>query len=136
MKVNLVAATFEHGTAQIVVQKDSRLARPSVKRADMPAQKVFHALIEEEFQIQSARVGKDDQEARQTPTSPTDGDFAEVGPVNLSLFSRKSTKSQEGFLANWPQAGHQASQLHDTSGITAISDHVVDARGTQPGIVL
>jgi hypothetical protein len=55
----------------------------------MPAQKVFHALIEEEFQIQSGS-----------------------------------------------QAGHQASQLHDTSGITAIPDHVVEARGTQPGIVL
>ncbi len=91
MKVNLVAATFEHGTAKVIVQKDSRLARPRLKRVDMAAQKVFHTLIEEEFQIQRARVGKCDQEARQTPTGTADGGFAEVGPVHLSLLSRKGT---------------------------------------------
>src|ERR1700747_3490057 len=47
MEVNLVAATFQHGTAEVIVQKDSRLARPSVKRVHMATQKVFHTLIEE-----------------------------------------------------------------------------------------
>src|SRR5262249_53183469 len=39
-------------------------------------------------------------------------------------------------LVNRSQASHHASQLHHASGITALPDHLVDARGTQPGITL
>src|SRR5215471_1167852 len=51
VKVNLVATTFQHGTAEVVVQKDTRFAGPSLKCVDMATQKVFHTLIEKEFQI-------------------------------------------------------------------------------------
>src|SRR5438105_1932138 len=103
---------------------------------DMTTQKVFHALIEEEFQIQGARVGKRDQKAGQTPTGAADGDFAEMGPVHLSLLARKRAESQKGLLVNRSQASYHASQLHNTSGITALPDHLVDARGTHSGILL
>ena len=103
MKVNLVAAPFQHGTAEVIVEKDSWLARPSLKRVDMATQKVFHTLIEEEFQIQGTRVGEGDQKARQTPMGPADGDFAEVRPIDLSLLSWKTAQSQEGILVNWPR---------------------------------
>src|SRR6516165_5160290 len=82
------------------------------------------------------RVGKSDQKARQTPMGPADGDFAEVRPIDLSLLSGKTAQSQEGLLVNWPQTSHHTSQLHHASGVTALPDHLVDARGTQPGILL
>jgi hypothetical protein len=37
MKVDLLAATFQHGTAEVVVEQDTRKARPVVKGVDMPA---------------------------------------------------------------------------------------------------
>ena len=52
MKADLVAASFQHGAAEVIVEKDSWLTRPSLKRVDMTTQKVFHTLIEEEFQIE------------------------------------------------------------------------------------
>src|SRR5438874_6319423 len=94
----------------------------------MATQKIFHTLIEEEFQMQGTRVGKRDQKAGQTPTGAADGDFAEMGPVYLSLLSRKRAQAQEGLLANRPQAGHQTAQLHHASAITAVPDHLVDVR--------
>src|SRR5438132_13738584 len=102
---------------------------------DMTTQKVFHALIEEEFQIQGARVGKRDQKAGQTPTGAADGDFAEMGPVHLSLLARRRAESQKGLLVNPSQASDHASQLHTTSGITALSAHLVDALGTRARIL-
>src|ERR1700730_4034466 len=102
MKVNLVAAPFQHGTAEVIVEKDSWLARPCLKRVDMATQKIFHTLIEEEFQIQSTRIGKGDQKARQAPTGPANWDFAKVRPIDLPLLSRKEAQSQERLRANWP----------------------------------
>jgi hypothetical protein len=130
MKVNLIATPFQHGTAEVIVEKDSWLPRPSLKRVDMAAQKVFHTLIEEEFQIQGPRVGKGDQKARQTATGPADGDFAKVCPIDLSLFPGKTAQSQEGLLLHGPQTSHHTSQLHRASGVAALPDHLVDARGT------
>jgi hypothetical protein len=92
MKVNLVTAPFQHGTAEVIVEKDSWLTGPSLKRVNMATQKIFHTLIEEEFQIQSTRVGKGDQKAGQTPAGSADGDFAKVRPIDLSLLSRKTAQ--------------------------------------------
>src|SRR6266404_4236299 len=56
VKQNLIAATFEYGTFQVVVKNHSRLAGPEFKRMDVAAQEVLHGLIEEELQIQGARI--------------------------------------------------------------------------------
>ena len=55
-----------------------------------------------------------------------------MGPVHLSLLAREEAQSQKGLLVNRSQASHDASQLYHASGITALPDHLVDARGTQP----
>jgi hypothetical protein len=53
---NLIAAPFEHGTFQVVVKNYPRLPAPEFKCVDMAAQEVLHGLIEEELQIQGARI--------------------------------------------------------------------------------
>src|SRR5438067_11904268 len=121
---------------EVVVEKDSWLARPGLKRVDMATQKIFHTLIEEEFQIQSTRVGTGDQKARQAPTGPANGHFAKVRPIDLSLLSWKEAQSQKGLRANRPQTSYHTPQLHHASGVTALPDHLVDARGAQPRILL
>jgi len=98
------------------------------------AQKVFHRLIEEKLQVESPRVGKSDQETGQTSTSAAHGNFAEVGPVDLSLLAGEHTQAQKRFHSSRPQPGHSAPQLHHASGIATIANHVVDARGTQAGM--
>src|SRR5713226_70430 len=56
VKQNLIAAAFEHGTFQVVVKDHSRLPGPEFKRVDVAAEEVLHGLIEEELQIQGARI--------------------------------------------------------------------------------
>jgi hypothetical protein len=47
MKVNLVAASPQYGTAQVVMLKDPWCAGPGFKGVGMAAQEVFQSLIEE-----------------------------------------------------------------------------------------
>src|SRR3954447_25036500 len=54
VKQNLIAATLQHGTFEVVVEDYSRLTGPFFKRMHVSAQKVLHGLIEEELQIQGA----------------------------------------------------------------------------------
>src|SRR5664279_678585 len=56
VKQNLIAPTFEHGTFQVVVKDHSRLPGPKFKGMHVAAQEVLHGLIEEELQIQGARI--------------------------------------------------------------------------------
>ena len=136
MKVDLIAAPFQHGTAEIVMKNHTRLARPSLKGVNMAAQEVLHALIEEELQIQRSRVGKGDDKAGQTPAGTTDHDFAEVRPVDLRLLGRKDMQAQERFRPSGPQVGHGTPQLDDAALIAALADHLVDAGGAQSGILV
>jgi hypothetical protein len=52
----------------------------------MAAQKVFRGLVEEELQIQGARVRQRYQKAGQSAAGATDHEMAEVSPVHLRLF--------------------------------------------------
>jgi len=49
VKVDLIATPFQYGTAEIVIENDTRLARPSLKSVNMAAQEVLHGLVEEKL---------------------------------------------------------------------------------------
>jgi hypothetical protein len=53
------------------------------------AQKVLHRLVEEELQIQGARIGQSHHEAGQSPAGATHQDGTEVRPVDLRLLTGK-----------------------------------------------
>ena len=136
IKEDGVAAAFQHDTFEIIVKGDAGSSRPGLKSMDVPAQEVFHGLIEEKLQVESTRVRKSDQKAGEAPTCTANPNFPEMSPVGLRLFSGKQAQSQKRFPSHRTQAGHHAPQLHDASGIAAIADHLKNACGPQLRIVL
>src|SRR5438105_14406566 len=56
-------------------------------------------------------------------------------PIDLGLLSGKHVKLQERFASLRAQAGNGAAQLHDASAVPAITNHLVNACGTQSGML-
>ena len=100
------------------------------------AQEVLRRLIEEELQIQSARIRQRDDEAGQSAAGAAHHDVAEVRPVDLALLAGKGLQAQKRLADGGAQAGHRAPQLDDAAGITAIADHLVNAGGAQPRMLV
>ena len=100
------------------------------------AQEVLHRLIEEELQIQRSRIGQRHHEAGQGALGAAHHHVAEVRPIDLCLLAGKGLESQEWLADLRTQAGHGAPQLHDAAGVAAIANHLVDARGAQPRMLL
>ena len=95
VEVDLVAAALQHGDFEIVVENHARLPAPVFKGMHMAAQEVLHGLIEEELQIQRARVRQRHHEAGQARAGAAHHDVAEVGPVDLRLLAGKRLQTQE-----------------------------------------
>ena len=72
VEADRVAIPLQHRTAQIVVQNDPRDAVPCGKRAEMAAQKVLHAGIEEEAQEDLPREAEHHDKGHQGPARPPD----------------------------------------------------------------
>src|ERR1017187_9009242 len=62
--------------------------------------------------------------------------MAEVRPVDLGLLACKHLQLQEGFALLRTQAGHGAAQLHDAAAVAAVPNHLEDARGAQPRMLI
>jgi len=99
-------------------------------------EKILEALVEEEFQPQGAAVGEGEDEAGQTAAGAADGNFAEVGPVGLSLLAGESMETQKSLAAGRAQFGHDAAELGDAAGVAARADHVEEAGRAQARILL
>jgi hypothetical protein len=136
VEVNLVAAALQHRAAEIVIENHSGLADPVLESMDMAAQKVLHGLIEEELQIQCARVGQSHDETGQRSFGAAHGDMTEMGPVDLCLFGREGVQTEERFARRRTQSGHGAAQLYDTAGIATLSNHLVNAGSTQTRVLV
>src|SRR3954463_2376376 len=95
---------------------------------NVAAQEVFRRLVEEELQIQSARVRQRHHEAGQSAAGTPDHDMSEVGPVGLSLLTGKHLQPEKCLPSMRAQAGHCAPQLYDAAAVTAIANHLVNAR--------
>src|SRR5690242_18211652 len=136
MEMNLIAAALQHSAFEIVVEDDARLSAPVLKCMHMAAQEVLRSLIEEELQIEGPRVGQRHYEARQGASCPAYRDLAEVSPIHLSLVAGKRLQAQESFARGRTQASHGAPELNDAAGIATIPDHLVNARGAQPRVLI
>src|SRR5260370_13820985 len=130
IKEDGVAAAFQHHTFEIIVKGDAGSSRPGLKSMDVPAQEVFHGLIEEKLQVESTRVRKGNQKAGESPACTADPNFPEMSPVRLCLLCGKQAQSPKRVPSHRTQAGHQAPQLYDASGIAAVADHLKNACGS------
>ena len=87
VEADRVAATLEHRALQIVVEGDARHRAPALEGADMAAQEVLHARIEEEAQIDLARPRQHHDEGHQRTARAPDRQVPEVPPVDLGLLA-------------------------------------------------
>ena len=133
---NVAAPPLQHGRFEVVVEQDTRLSLPCLKGVHMAAQKVFRRLVEEELQIQGARVRQRHDEAGQSAAGAADHDVAEVCPVDLGLLARQMRPDAGTARGSGTQTCHRAPQLDDAAAVTAIANHVVDAGRAQTRMLL
>jgi hypothetical protein len=78
-------AALQHRRLEVVVKNGARLSVPSLKGMHVAAQEVLGALIEEELQVERARVRQRDDKAGKSALCAADADVAEVCPIDLRL---------------------------------------------------
>ena len=59
-----------------------------------------------------------------------------MGPVHLGLLGGKRLQLQERFARGRAQSGHGAPQLYYAAGVAALANHLMDARGAQPRMLV
>ena len=80
-----VAEAIQDDRFHIVVENIAGNRPPVGEGVDVSAQQALQALIEKEFKIESAAVGKSDDETGESSPRASDADLAETGPIGLSL---------------------------------------------------
>src|SRR5215472_6866220 len=133
---NVCAAAFQHSRLEVVVENGARLSVPSLEGMHVTAQKVLGALIEEELEIDGARIRQRHHKTGKSALRAADADMAEVSPIDLPLLAGKHVELQKRFANLRTQAGHRAAQLHDAAGVAAVADHLVDAGGAQARMLI
>ncbi|CAE6873035.1 hypothetical protein R69658_08253 [Paraburkholderia aspalathi] len=132
VEANRVILTLKHSTFKVVVQDDLPEPTPMGERADMPAKEVLHPGIEEEVQINVARVREHHHEGHQRAPRPTDLHVAKVGPVTLHLFSRQRAQTQECLGRPTRTAlRNQVPEVVRRPLVAALAYHRVQAAGRQ-----
>ena len=132
MEADRLAAAFEHGRAEIIVQRNAGHALKGGKGGDMAAQEIVHALIQIEAQKKLAAEAQHHDEGHQRAFGATDREIAEVTPVDLTLFTWQRLQAQVGL--GWPtrsQLRDMGAKLTGAAGVAARLGHTEQARGTQ-----
>ena len=134
MEPDGVAAAFEHDAFHVVVQKDPCRAPEHGERLDVAADKVGERGAEGEAHEGISGVAQHQDERHQGAFGASDGELAEVRPVDLRLLARKGAKAQIRFTGPaWAQLRDAVTEVVGATGIAARCDHVEQPRGAQGG---
>lgn len=134
MKTDRLTLALEHGALQIIVEQDSRHAAPGIEGADVAAQKVLHSRIEEEAQVDVARVRKHHHKGHQRPAGATDLEMAKVSPVDLALFARQRPQPQVRLgCGPWPIQADQMPEVIRAALVSALAHHGMQPAGREVG---
>ena len=132
VEADRVAVPLQHGAAQIVVQNDPRDAVPCSEGAEMTAQKILHAGVEEKAQKYVPREAEHHDEGHQGATGSTNHYVTKMTPVTLGLLPRQRAQAQIGLrLRAWPMAGDDGAEAAFAAAIAAFPNHRVQAAGGQ-----
>src|SRR5262245_57474515 len=134
MKADGIANALQHDALKIVVEQDPGKSTPGGEGSDMAAQKVLHCGIEEEAQVDIARITEHHDEGHERPYRPADFELPEVGPINLTLLSHQCAQAQIGFsLSARAVARDDVAKVIGAPGISALPDHGVEPAGGEGG---
>jgi len=128
-----------HGTELTFeqVQKDAGHASEGGEGVDVAAQEALDGLVEGEAGEDCAGEGEHQHEAGQGAPRMPDGDLAEAAPVDLALLASQRAAAQVSLCVRGRAHGlHIAADLHLRARVAAVMDHLVEAAGTQPRVVL
>jgi hypothetical protein len=139
VEADRVAVPLQHGAAQVVIENDPREAVPCGKRAEMAAQEILHAGVEEEAQKDVPREAEHQDKGHQGATEharegtrAANHQMAEVGPVALRLLPGQRAQAQIGLCwRTWPMAGDDGSEATWPAAIAAFASHRVQPAGGQ-----
>ena len=137
MEPDGVAAAFEHDAFHVVVEQDPRRAPECGERLDVAADEVGERSAEGEAYEGVSGVAQHQHERHQGTLGASDGELAEVRPVDLGLLAWKGAKPQIRFT------GPARAQLRDAvaevvgaAGVAPHLDHVEQPRGGERGEAL
>jgi hypothetical protein len=137
MELDRLALAGEHRALQVVVQEGPRGALEVREGLDVPAEEALHGLVEGEQGVDRARPAEHHDEGREGSAGLSDLEMAEVSPVDLGLLTGKGGETQEGLgLGLGAQPAHHTARLDGRAAVAAGDDHLVDAGGAKPGVVL
>ena len=97
MEPDGVAAAFEHDAFHVVVERGPGRAPECGERLDVAADEVRERGAEVEAHEGVARVAQHQDERHQGAFGASDGELAEVRPVDLALLSGQGSKPQIRF---------------------------------------
>ena len=128
METDGIALAFEHGALQVVVEQNPGNATEGGKGPGVAGQEAGHARIQEEAQVNLARVGEHHHEGHQGPAGTPDDQVPEVCPVDLCLFAGQRAQPQVGFgHPARPQHGHAVAKRAGAARVAALANHHVQA---------
>src|ERR1700730_2085225 len=132
VEADRVTLTLKHSTLEVVVQDDLPEPAPVGDGADMATQEVLHPGIEEEAQIDVARVREHHHEGHQSSPCPTNFHVTKVPPVALDFFPRQRAKTQECLGRRTRTAlRDQVPEVVRRALVAALAYHRVQAAGRQ-----
>jgi hypothetical protein len=137
VEADRVADAIEHDALQIVVEDGTRHPGPAREGLLVPGEEVRKIVAGEEPKEDRARVGEDHDEADEGPLRLADADRTEVPPVHLGLITGEGPQPQVGLPGRRrPVAPYDGAKGVRPPLVSALADHVVEARCGQPWILL
>ena len=93
MKADGIALALQHCALEIVVEQDTRTSVPGREGANVTAQEVLHAGVEEEAQKNLARVAQHHDEGHQGTACAADHEMTKMPPVDLRLLAGQAAQT-------------------------------------------
>ena len=132
VKPDGIAPALEDDALHVVVQDCSGAAAKHRERLDMAAHEVGKGCVEEEAHECVTGVAQHHDERHQGTLGAPDGEFAEVGPVELGLLAGQGAKAQVRLTGTTrSQLGDTVAEVVGPAGIATFLDHIEQARGGQ-----
>ena len=131
-----VGVALQDGAFQIVVEQNPGHPIPCLEGRDVAGEEALHARVQEEAQEDAPGVAEHHDEGHQRPAGLTNGQVAEVPPIDLGLFAGQGSQAQIGLGLSRPHrtmTGDQVAEVIGRAVVAALTDHAEQSAGGERG---
>jgi hypothetical protein len=137
VEAHRVSVALEHHDLRVVEEPLPGDAAEVEAGAHQRAPERARRQIDHQLGPHRARVGQDDDEDPELPRAAIDQDLADVAPIDLGLLGDERLGAKEDLgLRLRTHALHIPSHRAHAALVAALHQHVVQAGGAQPGVLL